>query len=226
MPGIVRLLIFVGLAIAVVVTARLGLVVAATPSSLWLQAQPPLADVNAPPDARASAVARAVAPFVDDPALLRGELDDCRAPDPVAENDKQSRAERNARCLTAVDRALAADPASSELWLFKADRLLRVAELNEAIEALRKSYVTGAREGWIASGRVVLGLQLLPLLSTDLKTAVGNDLRLVIQYPEFGEPLLAAYASNAALRQTAQPAMEELPRELLDSFVARVRARS
>jgi hypothetical protein len=85
------------------------------------------------------------------------------------------------------------------------------------------SYRTAAKEGWIAAGRVILGLRLYPVLSEDLKAKVGDDLALVIDYDQFSGALTATYLAEASLRKSAQPALEKLVPARLRKFIDLVR---
>lgn len=220
---LVYLLGGLGLAVGAIATVRLGMVVAATPTNFWFEAAPRLIELSEPANAGLESLAANVSKIVDDPALIRGRLADCRPPVGVEAANGDSRTLRNERCLAVVDTALRTSPALGELWLFKADRLLRAAQTGPAIEALRNSYATASREGWIAGGRVVLGLKLYPLLPADIQENVVADLHLVLRYPELAEPIVEAYRKNGPLRRAALSALQKLPPDLLEMFVATVR---
>jgi hypothetical protein len=219
-----RVLVGTGLAVSVAAILRLGVLVAATPTSLWLDAHPRLVDFSEPPNALSEAVAETVSRLVEDPALIRSRLSDCRSDNGATGDSAGERALRSQRCLDLIDQALQTIPSSGELWLFRADRLLRAGQTDLAIVSLRNSYATTAREGWIASGRVVVGLQIYPLLPADMQESVEADLRLVLHYPQFAELVAEAYKKNGALRRASASALQRLPSDLLDRFVATVRS--
>ncbi len=87
------------------------------------------------------------------------------------------------------------------------------------LDALRHSFVTMPREGWVASERVVLGMKLYPLLPADLQRHVQSDLRIVLASTPLATPLVEAYPADLALRRAAASALLAVPPELLDRFV-------
>jgi hypothetical protein len=199
----IRALAIFGFIVGVTAVARLGVVVAATPPAVWLDGYPRFVDLSLPIDPSRASLADAAANLVQDPALIRARLGLCQ---------QRSDAEDPAgQCIRVVDDALRAAPSSGELWLFKADRLMRAGQLAGSLAALRQSYRMAPREGWIASARVVLGLQLYPLLPRDLQVATTDDLALVLELEEFLPPLRDAYGRDAALRAASVKAIDDLP---------------
>jgi hypothetical protein len=152
-----------------------------------------------------------VASVIDDPALVIARYPGCDsagAPD----------------CLALIEDGLRTAPYSGELWLAKAAALLKARRVdNSLFEALRMSYRTSRKEGWVASGRVLLGLRLYPVLPPDLAKDVDGDLALVIQYDQFSGVLTTAYTAENSLRKAAQPALDRLSPAQLGKFVELVR---
>lgn len=204
-----------GLAAGVFATVRLGAVVAATPPERWLAQDGQLVDPGITVGATTRVLAEHFSAVISDPALVRGRLAACYASAATAAEQEAN----HAACLTAVDDALRTSPSSAELWLFRATALARNADFgDELLTALRNSYTAGAREGWIASGRVVLGLRLWYFLPEDLQAQVRSDLDIVLRNNLAG-PLAAAYVKDPAMRRAAMPALQTLPGELMDRFV-------
>jgi hypothetical protein len=171
----------------------------------------------------AAARAERIAARINDPGLFRARIRFCEvagrpgveAPDRTVDGD---------RCLAAIDGALAAAPASGELWLYKASVLVRRGEIGPAFfEALRNSFLTSRREGWIATGRVILGLRLLPLLPEDLVKIVQSDLVLVVDDPNLSKSLASVYASDELLRNAGATALRSLSADQVYRFISLVR---
>jgi hypothetical protein len=212
---VVLALTALGLAVGLVATVRLAAVVAATPPERWLAQDARLIDPSLTVTAPTQALAEQLSRFIGDPNLVRGRLARCSGSqgEPVL-----TAADRGA-CLAAIDDALRAAPSSSELWLFRATVLARSSDFgDELLAALRNSYVTGAREGWIASGRVVLALRLWFFLPPDLQDRAREDLALVLAN-NLGAPLARSYVADPAMRRAAMPALQSLPSDLMDRFV-------
>ncbi len=201
--------------VAAFASVRLAAVVLATPTATWLDQVPLLVDPEHDDDAQMARRAAAVSNVIADPLLFTPQAAVCNSRD----------ADDVAACGRILDAALAAAPASGELWLFKARVLAFNARYDETtLAALRNSYRFAPREGWIAADRVVLGLTLYPLLPADLRSDVAADLHLVLSLPtRFAAPLATAYAGNEHLRVAATDALHVLSADDLNRFVARVR---
>ena len=217
---LVLLLTAIGLSISVLTTARLAAVVAATPTDRWFAQDARLVDPSLIVAPSMQGRADALAHIIPDANLFRGRLPVCLA----AIGDAPPPDATLRQCLAAVDQALKAAPASAELWLFKATMLLKSGNYGEETQAaLRNSYETGPREGWIASGRVVLGLRIWAFLPSDLQDSVRGDFELVIENNLAGS-VADAYATDLALRRAALPALQGLPNDVVDKFVSAVRS--
>src|SRR5947209_5684107 len=165
---IVLCVLFAGAVMGLIATLRLAAVVAATPARLWLVEYPRLVDLSAPPPQSVSERADALAQYLRDAALFSARAKAC-----AHINDLP----RVPPCLAVIDDALRASPSSGELWLFRARVVLQSSGLDEPfLFALRRSYQSAPREGWIAAERVVLGLRLYPLLPPDLQRRAESDL--------------------------------------------------
>jgi hypothetical protein len=202
---------------------RLGAVVSATPASLWLDPYPRLVDPASPVDDATRSRAEFLAGVLGDASLMRGAIDLCirGATASVGAGETES-----ARCLSIIDQALRSMPSSGELWLARARLLLVDGHDGEPVfEALRNSYRVSAREGWIAGGRVVLGLRIFPLLPPDLRERVKDDFRLVMTHPSLSAALVGAYAADPGLRQTAAPVLLGLPDDDVREFAELVHDR-
>ena len=223
---IVLSLVVIGLAISLAATARLGVVVASTPSSLWLVEYPRLVDFSVPVSPSVEVRAEAVSRYVSDVELFHGRIDDCASVALHASADRdKGPGEQIRRCLAAIDDALQANPASGELWLFKASVLMLSSEFGQPMQdALSHSYLTTPREGWIASERVVLGLRLYPLLPPSLQHNVLSDLGIVLSNATLASPLVETYPRDLALRRAAAGALRMLPTDQLNTFVSLVKS--
>jgi hypothetical protein len=219
--AITVLMSVIGLVVGVTATLRMAVVLAATPPSVWLAEFPPLVGGAIGTNPGVPLRAERIAQSINDPALVRSRLAACEAAGKGGEGGSTPATS----CLAVLDAGLRAAPASGELWLTKADLLLRTEGFGPSvIAALRQSYSAARREGWIASSRVVFGLKLFPLLPDDLKTAAAGDLVLVLNYPVHARALMRAYVDDTALRQAAAPALEQLSPSLVDKFVRAVRS--
>lgn len=188
-------------------------IVAATPPWIWLDEYPPLVDASVPVPSLTHGIADWLAAYLADSALLRGREDDCFLA-------KTASLASSTECLADVDAALRASPANGELWLFKASILSNRGEYGAPmLDALRNSYLSAPVEGWIASGRVVFGLQLYPILPDALKAMVSADLRLVLMSPKLFLPLGKAYAGDPLLRSRAAEPINALPADQIARFV-------
>jgi hypothetical protein len=194
---------------------RLAAVVSALPPATWFDQVPLAVDPGHDDDPQTARRAAAVANVIADPLLFgpQAAVCDSRADDDLAACD---------RLLAA---ALAAAPASGNLWLFKARVLAFNGRYDEPmLTALRNSYRFAPREGWIAAERAVLGLTVYPLLPADLRSDVVADLHLLLSLPgRFAAPVAAAYAANEHLRTAGADALHLLSADDLNRFVARVR---
>ena len=201
--------------VAAFASLRLAAVVSATPPATWLEQVPLPVDPAHDGDPQIAGRAAAVSNVIADPLLFGPQAAVCGSRD----------AGDGAECSRIRAAALAAAPASGELWLFKARMLAFNARYDEpTLTALRNSYRFAAREGWIAADRVVLGLTLFPLLPADLRSDVVGDLHLVLSLPtRFTDPLAAAYFGNEHLRLAATDALHVLSADDLNRFVSRVR---
>lgn len=207
----------IGLSAGLVATARLGAVLAATPASVWLVEYPRLVDLSTPVAPTVRSRADYLAAYLDDPALFHARQAACV---PASENGANARGERGADCLTVIDDTLRSNPSSGELWLLKAQVLMSQTGVGDEIfEALRNSYRTTPREGWIAAERVLAGLRLYPLLPADLQQDVLSDLELVLSDYRLAQPLTQAYPTDLALRRAGGEALRALPPDLLTRFV-------
>jgi hypothetical protein len=111
--------------------------------------------------------------------------------------------------MDAIEYGLAALPASSELWLAKARLLANQGILDEAFAAaLRNSYSTGAREGWIASERLPFALRRWAFLPNDLADDIGGDVALVLGNRALAGPLIQTYIADPFLRDATWEVIE------------------
>ena len=211
------LLTTAGLILAVVSVVRLFAVIAGTPQAQWLVEDPRLVDEQAV-DPEAEARAAAVSRFVSDARLDAAALAACASPERVRSPAT------NAECLRQVDTTLRASPSSGELWLYRAQLLLETGNLGAAFtDSLRNSYRVAPREGWLAAGRVVLGLRVFPLLPAELQAEVHSDLDMVLAYTPLMKLLVGTYRTDVTFRQTAGAVIRGLPPAQIEEFVRCVR---
>lgn len=196
-----RILGWLSIVVAVALVARLGVVVIATPPDIWLSESEPIASNQRPPTADGWAVQ--AAERVRDPAIARALIGDCVAQSVIPDEELRG------RCMDAIEYGLAALPASSELWLAKARLLANQGILDEAFAAaLRNSYSTGAREGWIASERLPFALRRRAFLPDDLADDIGGDVSLVLSSRALAGPLIQTYISDPFLRDATWEIIE------------------
>lgn len=210
--------ILVGTFIGALATARLAAVVAATPMAMWLVEFPRLIDPTRPVSPSTAKQASSLAWIIADPLLLPAQFATC-VPTSVGALPSVNLD----HCLSVVNAALAANPASGEVWLHKAVMFANLGTFGPAWSALRNACRTAPREGWIATERVIFGLRLYPALSDDLKLCIDRDLQLVLTWPLLAEPLARAYATDPLLRASAALPLRALPPEDISRFVNLVR---
>jgi hypothetical protein len=212
----------VGLVLLVPATARLALVVRATPPSQWLVEIPVLADPGADVDPRFTERAEWTAGIISDPALVTARLVPCRA-DMNAHLEDLDFAGLNAAtdaCVAILDEALAADPVSGELWLERAKLLLDGAQYGDLLlDSLRKSFQLARHEGWIASDRVPVGIRAYQLLPDDLRSDVREDVRLILTDYRLADPMVRSVLGNATFRETAISIVDQLSPEEKQTFL-------
>lgn len=209
-----------GLFVSLAATVRLAAVVAATPERLWLVEYPRFVDFAQPASAAVRLRADAVAEYITDPSLFHARQTVCANAFQAPASDNGASGDVIDACLRVIDEALMGNPASGELWLLRANVLLRAEGIGEPVfDALRHSYQSTPREGWIAAERIVLGLRLYPLFPSDLQTGVASDLEIVLADRQLAQPLIDAYPDEFALRKASGEALRLLPPDLLNRFV-------
>jgi hypothetical protein len=212
---VVLALAVIGISVGALATLRLAAVVSGTPVSLWLESYPRLLGGELQEATGWQSRAKSLAPLLGDPALMRAQLESCL----VAEEPGSTQPANAIDCVKGIDNALQLAPFSGELWLERARRLLLAGEFGEPVfETLRIAYRVAPREGWIASGRVVLGLRMFPLLPSDLRGRVKDDLGIVLTNTQLSAPLVDAYAKDLTLRQAAEGAFAALPSAQMAEF--------
>jgi hypothetical protein len=211
------------IATSLVLTVRLGLVVAATPSELWTEEFVPVADGARPAETGGFPVR--LSGFVSDPAIARALIGDC------IERSASPLSDVRAYCMAAVDYALAAQPTSAELWLARARLLAAQGILDEPLaDSLRRSYELGPREGWIAAERLPFALRLRDFLPAVFVDDIGADLQLVLVSRQLSAPLIETYIADPFLRESSWQVIEQYAtldqqEMLLDWLFQAVRAR-
>jgi len=197
-----RALGWLSIVVATALVVRLAVVVAATPSDLWLSEFEPVATNQRPPSV--DGWAAQAAEWVRDPAIARALIGDCVAQSVTPD------AEIRERCMDAISYGLAALPASSELWLAQARLLANQGVLDEPFAtALRNSYSTGTREGWIASERLPFALRRRAFLPNDLTDDIGGDVALILGNRSLAGPLIQAYIADPFLRDATWEVIEQ-----------------
>ena len=191
------------LALMLVATIRLLLVEAVVPSHVWLDELRRL-------DTKSTAGALVGANFaggleraIADPSFVHnayaGCVRDLKSAEESGVDDAYSDALR--RCLAAVDQALLAAPAQSDLWLERVRLLLLLdGSQEESLGALRNSYRTGPREGWIGVRRIPIALRLWADLPDDLRAAAREDLRLAMTKTVLINAVAATYIKDFSVR--------------------------
>jgi hypothetical protein len=215
----ILIVVAIGLVVGAFATARLGVVVAATPRSLLFDETLRFADPAVPIEPGLAVRAEGIASRIADPGLFRARIGFCRP-----EADGSGSGVDYRRCLAGIDDALRAAPALGELWLFKATVRIHSGRFDdETLAALRNAYRTAPREGWIAAARTILGLRLYPVLPADLQARVGDDLVMVLGHPHLSKRVAEAYAADFTLRESGGAVIRDLPPDLLYTFVGLVR---
>jgi hypothetical protein len=210
----VLVLLAAGLVIGFASTLRLGAVVAATPTSLLFDEPLRLIDPDAEIGWDARARADAISERIGDPGLVRARVRSCQPDGETGQIDFEA-------CLAAIEDGLAAGPASGELWLYKAMMMARSGEFGPGMaDALRNAYRMAPHEGWIATPRVIFGLQLYPLLPDDVQEEVKADLVQIIGEGRLSHEVARAYALDPGVRDAGGAAVRSLPPDLLFRFTS------
>ena len=212
--------------VALAASARLAIVVVATPPAARLIDYPSLLLSAEDVDDRIADRAEWAAGKLSDAALVPARLASCesrlaskRAVGPMEEMLAALEA-----CLAIIDAGLAANPTSGELWMERARLLFQTRQVGDAFAAaFRNSYRTSAREGWIASARVVLGLYTYRLLPADVRSRVIGDLDIVLETRTLAGPLVATYVSDPAFRSKVLSALDQIPLQKQRRFLSFVK---
>jgi hypothetical protein len=88
----------------------------------------------------------------------------------------------------------------------------------EMAAALQKSFRMAPHEGWIATSRVIFGLQVYPMLPPEVRAAVREDLVQIIDEGRLSHIVARAYAADPGLRAAGGDAVRTLPADLLYRF--------
>ena len=221
--NVVLVVTLAGLLVGAGASLRLAAVVSATATNQRLVEYPRWVDPSARVDSGTQARAEWLAHFFRNPAIYAVGLTHCvfvELPSADGQTDRLSTA-----CETVLDEVIRSNPSSGELWLFKARALLRTGRpMHSVADALGNSYFVTPNEGWIAGGRVVLGMALFPLLPADLQQHVKSDLENVLEYPRLSEGLISRYLGDPAFRRAAAPVLQGLPADLIERFVGLTRS--
>jgi hypothetical protein len=163
--------------VCLLASLRTAFVELAVPPSLWLSESRPFRAIRAEP--RLTEIARGFAlKLISDPSLIYSDAPSCRWIEFTRPPMPHAPLSESAHCLSVVDDALRGAPASSELWLSRAELLAQRPDAEEAFDlALKNSYLTGAREGYLSPGRLTLVLSHWSWVSPDLRRAALNELR-------------------------------------------------
>jgi hypothetical protein len=226
---VVLFLAALGAILGCVFALRLGLIVLASPASVWLSDFAPLTASVGEADPFSRRLAETLSDNFADNALVRSRLAICEGELAAASEapDLERRASALSHCLRVVDDGLRAVPVSSELWLARVRYLSNSGIFDETLQtALRRSYETGPREGWIGANRLVVALRLKPLLPPEFDADIQRDIGIVLESRSLAAPFVDAYVTDAALREVAGPMIEALPNVAAqERFVGWVRSR-
>lgn len=191
---------------------RLIGVEATVPPRIWLDELRPL-DTNSGDRALTGAAFRHVLEsVVADPSFVHDGYAACVQDLKLAETSGEDAIHLAALqdCLAVVDRALRAAPARSELWLERARLLLLLdGSQEEVFRALRVSYRTGPREGWIAVQRIPIALRLWESLPDDLRSSVREDIRLAMSKSALIASIASLYMKDFSIRTTLVSLLED-----------------
>ncbi len=183
---------------------RLIYVEATVPSRIWLDELRPL-------DTKRSDVgtlvntefARKFEGIVADPSFVHGGYAKCVSDIRRAELSGADPAYTAAiqNCLEVVDRALRAAPARPDLWLERARLLLMLdGSQDDVFRALRNSYRTGQREGWVAVKRIPIAIRLWANLPEDLRASLREDVRLAMTKTALIDSVATVYINDFSVR--------------------------
>jgi O-antigen ligase len=170
-------LLFALSCVSFVTSSRIALIELSVSPTLWRSELRPFRAIRSDP--ALTRIARGFAlTFLDDPYLHYSSAPECRRiefsrpPAPPASLDD------SARCLAVIDASLHKAPASSELWLSRAE-ILAQQTVSEGtfLTALRNSYLTGAHEGYLSPARLTLILAHWKSVTPDVRLDALKELR-------------------------------------------------
>ena len=171
---------------------RLLVIVAATPSSLWLSEFPALLPQPDAASERMQARAEGVSRYISDSALFTARYQRCRG---------TTLSRRGVEgCLTILSDALRSYPTSSELWLEQASLFDRAGDEAAFLQALGMSYEFGSREFWVARQRAPLALIRWNSLPASTQASAAYDVRMLTSIEAGIEYLAGVYAGNPELQ--------------------------
>ena len=125
----------------------------------------------------------------------------------------QKAANRQREALSAI---LSIKPLSSRDWLsLSGVQLVTDQPMDDVLESLKLSMLTGPNEGYVMAERGIYGVSLWESLSPDLKSRVANDL-LPLLFPR--TPAEGAEAGKLQALVSAQP--QRVRRELREALLA------
>ncbi len=106
------------------------------------------------------------------------------------------------RLLASIDdqivTALSSSPANSNLWYLLSETRVRLAPDDERIfDYLKMSYMTGPREGWIASRRLAFALKNWRQLDLDNQRFAGQDIKLLWAEVPYNKYLAAIFLKTS-----------------------------
>ncbi len=144
-------------------------------------------------------------------------------------------------CLARADAILSRAPSRSVSHLVRADALLRLGDVAPSAAALERAQQTGAREGWMAVGRLRTALtllatavppQLTPPARVRIERLARRDLALLAATPALGTQLAMLYFRNTRDQAWIAEVIETRPeadqrnflRALQDFIAARARS--
>lgn len=131
-----------------------------------------------------------------EPIVFFERYGDCRLrqSEAVGARDQERLKREQMACLAIVDEILQVSPATSTAWLERARLILGLHGPDERFyQSLRRSYSTGAHEGWIAARRLPVVIGFWDVAPQDLRNAATTDAITLIQSDKLVASLADTY---------------------------------
>jgi hypothetical protein len=129
------------------------------------------------------------------------------------------------RCVVEIEKGLRRTPSNGSLWLERADLLLQTGDSGPPLlHALRASFVTARREGWLMHARLIIILRAWPNLPDDIRRDAIGDIDQMLSSEAIVDSLIQMYIQHPAWQPTIGEMVTKLTKERQERFIYLIRA--